>query len=176
MYKNTLMVFAVFLLSAGMTMAEEMNEEEAVDAVTVDFTGVAVEFIAGEMPGAPTIWTVNVSADEENDFCSDIINVTVYQATSSTWGTYDENVVAGDSVEVFGVCVMDDETGCIAAVTLDGSEDYYLALAEEETEVAEVTEVAETEDGEVVDEVVAEETEEETVDGEVVEETEDETE
>lgn len=159
MYKNIVMVFALFLLSAGMAMAEEMSEEETVDAVTVDFTGVAVEFILGEMPGAPTIWTVDVSADEDNDFCSDIINVTVYQATVGPWGTYDENVVAGDSVEVFGVCVMDDETGCIAAVTLQGSEEYYLALAEEETEVAEETEVVETEDGE--EDVVVEETEEE---------------
>lgn len=160
MYKNFVMVFAIFLLSAGMAMAEEMSEEETVDAVTVDFTGVAVEFILGEMPGAPTVWTVDVSADEDNDFCSDIINVTVYQATAGPWGTYDENVVAGDSVEVFGVCVMDDETGCIAAVTLQGSEEYYLALAEEETEVAEETEVVETEDGE--EDVVVEETEEET--------------
>jgi len=160
MYKNLIMVFALFLLSAGVAMAEEMSEEEIVDAVTVNFTGVATEFILGEMPGAPTVWAVDVSADEENDFCSDIINVTVYQATPGPWGTYDENVTIGDTVEVFGACVMDDETGCIAAVTLQGSEEYYLALAGEETEVTEETEVVETEDGVVVEEdAVVEETE-----------------
>lgn len=130
MYKSLLMALAVFLLSAGIGLAEEMTDGETVDEVAnVTFTGVATEFIAGDMPGAPTVWTVDVSADEENDFCSDIINVTVYQATVGPWGTYDENVVAGDTVEVFGACVM-DETGCIVAVTLEGSADYYLALAE----------------------------------------------
>ena len=151
MYKSLVMVLAAFLLSAGIGLADEMTEEEIVDEVaTIEFTAVAMEMFAGEMPGAPTIWTVDVSADEENDFCSDMINVTVSQATLGPWGTYDENVVAGDMVEVFGACVM-DETGCIASVTLQGSEEYYLELAEED------------EDGEVVEEdVVVEETEEET--------------
>jgi hypothetical protein len=163
MYKNLIMVFAIFLLSAGMAMAEEMSEEETVDEVaTIEFTGVATELFMGEMPGAPTFWTVDVSADEVGTFCSDMINVTVYQATPGPWGTFDENVEVGDMVEVYGACVM-DETGCIAAVTLQGSEEYYLELADEEAEVVEETEVVETEDGEVVeDDVVVEETEDET--------------
>ena len=147
MYKSLVMILAAFLLSAGLVLADEMSEEEIVDEVaTIEFTGVATEFFLGEMPGAPTVWTVDVSADEENDFCTDMINVTVYQATPGPWGTFDENVVAGDMVEVYGACVV-DETGCIAAVTLQGSEEYYLELAEE------------AEDGEVVEEeVVVEET------------------
>ena len=152
MYKNLIMVFAIFLLSAGMALAEEeMTEEETIDIVTVEFTGIATEFIAGEMPGAPTIWTVEVTSAEEGAICSDVINVTVAQATLGPWGVYDENVTVGDMVEVFGAYV-EDETGC--SVTLQGSEDYYFELADEETEVVE------TEDGEVVeDEVVVEETE-----------------
>ncbi len=153
MYKSLFMALAVFLLSAGIGLAEEMTDGEIVDeVVTVEFTGVAVELYepAEGLMGAPTVWTVDVSADEENDFCSDMINVTVAQATPGPWGTYDESIVAGDMVEVWGACVM-DETGCIAAVTLQGSEDYYLELAEED------------EDGEVVEEdVVVEETEDET--------------
>ncbi len=156
MYKNLIMVLAI-LLSAGMAMAEEMSEEEIVDEIaTIEFTGVAAELFMGEMPGAPTFWTVDVSADEESDFCSDMINVTVFQATPPPWGTFDENVEVGDMVEVYGACVM-DETGCIAAVTLQGSEEYYLELVDEEAEVVEETEVVETDDGEVVeDDVVVE--------------------
>ncbi len=169
MYKSLVMVLAVFLLSAGMGLADEMSEEEIIDEIadeipTVEFTGVAVELSVGEMPGAPTVWAVDVSADEENNFCTEIVNVTVFQATPPPWGTFDENVEVGDMVEVYGACIM-DETGCIAAVTLQGSEEYYLQLAEEEIEVAEETEVVETEDGEVVeDDVVEEETEDETED------------
>ena len=112
---------------------------------------------AGEMPGAPTVWTVEVVSDEEGIICSDVINVTVAQATLGPWGVYDENVIVGDMVEVFGAYV-EDETGC--SVTLQGSEEYYFELADEVAEVVEETEVVETEDGEVVeDEVVVEETE-----------------
>jgi hypothetical protein len=167
MYKSLIMVLVAFLLSAGMGLAEEMGEEEIVDEVvdevaTIEFTAVATELFVGEMPGAPTVWTVDVSADEENNFCSEMINVTVFQATPPPWGTFDENVVAGDSVEVFGTCIM-DETGCIAGVTLQGSEEYYLELVEDEIVVEETED--ETEDGEVVeDEVVVEETEDETED------------
>jgi hypothetical protein len=151
MYKSLIMVLVAFLLSAGMGLAEEMTEEEVVDeVVTIEFTAVAMELSVGEMPGAPTVWTVDVSADEENDFCSDMINVTVFQATPGPWGTFEENVEVGDMVDVYGACVI-DETGCIAAVTLQGSEEYYLEFAEED------------EDGEMVEEdVVFEETEEET--------------
>jgi len=103
----------------------------------------------------PTFWTVEVTDDDEEAFCSEMINVTVYQATPGPWGTFDENVEVGDMVEVYGACV-EDETGCIVAVTLQGSEEYYLELAEDEAVVEE------TEDGEVVeDEVVDDETEEE---------------
>ncbi len=148
MYKSLIMVLAAFLLFAGMGLADEIVEEETVDEVaTVEFTGIATELFLGEMPGAPTIWTVDVTADEENNFCSDMINVTVSQATLGPWGTVDENVTAGNTVEVYGACIM-DETGCIAAVTLEGSADYYLELATEETE---------TEEGEVVEGEVAEE-------------------
>ena len=154
MYKSLVMVLAVFLLSAGMGLADEMSEEEIIDEIadeipTVEFTGVAVELSVGEMPGAPTVWAVDVSADEENNFCTEIVNVTVSQTTPPPWGTFDENVEVGDMVEVFGACIM-DETGCIAAVTLQGSEEYYLELAADEV----------AEDGE--EEVVEEETEEET--------------
>jgi hypothetical protein len=151
MYKNLIMVFAIFLLSAGMALAEEMTEEETVDVVTVEFTGVAVELYepAEGLMGAPTVWVVNVTSDEEGLICSDLVNVTVAQATLGPWGVYDENVTVGDSVEVFGAYV-EDETGC--SVTLQGSEDYYLEFAEEGTEGDEVVE----------DEVVVDETEEET--------------
>ena len=145
MYKNLIMVFAIFLLSAGMAMAEDISEEEIVDDVaTVEFTGVAVELYepAEGLMGAPTIWAVEVTADEEDAICSDIINVTVFQATPPPWGFYDENVTVGDMVEVYGAYV-EDETGCF--VTLQGSEEYYFEIAEEEAEVVEETEVVEAE-------------------------------
>ncbi len=155
MYKSLVMLLAVFLLSAGMGLADEMSEEEIIDEIadeipTVEFTGVATELFVGEMPGAPTFWAVEVAADEENNFCTEIVNVTVFQATPGPWGTFDESVAIGDSVEVFGACVM-DESGCIAAVTLQGSQEYRLELAEEETEVVE-------------DDAVVEDTEDETED------------
>jgi len=106
MYKSLTMVLAAFLLFAGMGLADEIVQEENVEeetgdeAGTVEFTGVATELFLGEMPGAPTIWAVNVTADEEKNFCSDMINVTVSQATLGPWGTVDENVTAGNTVEV----------------------------------------------------------------------------
>ncbi|MGC9515198.1 MAG: hypothetical protein ACP5EL_06045 [Methanocrinis sp.] len=158
-----------------MGLADGMSEEEIADEVaTVEFTGVATELFVGEMPGAPTFWAVEVASDEENNFCSEIVNVTVFQATPGPWGTFDENVSVGDSVEVFGTPIM-DESGCIAAVTLQGSQEYRLELAEEETEVVEDNAVVEdtedeTEDGEVVeDDTAVEDTEDETENGEVVE-------
>ncbi|KUK43235.1 MAG: Uncharacterized protein XD72_2389 [Methanothrix harundinacea] len=102
MYKSLLMVLVAFLLSVGMGLAEEMNEEEIVDdIVTVEFTGVVVDLLEPTegLMGAPTIWAVDVSADEENDFCTEIVNVTVFQATPPPWGTFDENVTVDDSVE-----------------------------------------------------------------------------
>jgi hypothetical protein len=131
MHKYVAMIFAVFLLSAGMAMAEDMSEEDIMDAVTIEFSGVAVEFYAGEIPGAPTIWTVNVTPDEESTICSDPIDVIVDQAIPGSWGTVNENVTIGDAVDVCGA-YFEDEIGCI--VTLQGSEDYYFELAEEEVE------------------------------------------
>jgi hypothetical protein len=152
MYKSLIMVLAI-LLSAGVALAEVMSEEEIVDeVVTIEFTGVAMELFVGEMPGAPTFWTVELTDDEEA-FCSEMINVTVYQATPGPWGTFDENVAVGDMVEVYGACV-EDETECIVAVTLQGSEGYYFELAEDEVVVEE------TEDGEVVEDEVVDENDE----------------
>ena len=133
-------------------MAEdEMAEDETADVVNVTFMGVATEFIPGDMPGAPTIWVVNVTSAEEGALCSDVISVTVAQALAPPWGFFDENVTAGDEVEVFGAYI-EDETGC--SVTLHGSLDYYFMPVAEE-EVAEETTEETTEE-------VAEETTEET--------------
>jgi len=92
--------------------------------------------------GAPTVWTVQVtSVEDEMEICSEIINVTVFQATPGPWGTFDENVEAGQEVEVFGAYI-EDETGC--SVTLQGSEDYFFMAALEDDEVVE-TDVVEVE-------------------------------
>jgi len=92
--------------------------------------------------GAPTVWTVQVTyVEDEMEICSEIINVTVFQATPPPWGTFDENVVVGDEVEVFGAYI-EDETGC--SVTLQGSEDYFFMAALEDDEVVE-TDVVEVE-------------------------------
>jgi hypothetical protein len=141
--KIRLKIILALLVLAALAMpavADEMSEEDVIDVVTVEFTGVAVELYVGEMPGAPTIWVVYVPSDEGDTICSDIINVTVYQATPQPWGTCDESVTIGDAVEVYGAYV-EDETGCI--VTLQGSEDYYFELAEEGTEVVDEVEVDE---------------------------------
>ncbi len=147
MYKSLFMVFAAFLLCAGMSLADEMADDETAEVVNVTFTGVATEFTLGDMPGAATIWAVSVTSDEEGALCSDVINVTVAQALAPPWGFFDENVTAGDEVEVFGAY---DETEC--SVTLHGSADYYFMLAVED-EVAE---------DEVVEDEVVEETNETT--------------
>ncbi|HII06225.1 MAG TPA: hypothetical protein HA349_02585 [Methanotrichaceae archaeon] len=178
MYKRLIMVFAIFLLSVGMALADETSEEDMTDFETVEFTGVAFELNepAEGLMGAPTVWAVEVSTDEEGTFCSEIVNVTVFQATPGPWGTFDENITGGDIVEVYGAFV-EDETRCIAAVTLQGSEEYYFELADEVAdEVVEETEVAETEDaGDAEDEVVEETEDGEVIDDEVVvEETEEE--
>ncbi len=136
MYKSLFMVLVAFLLSAGTGLAEEMTEEvaadevvdEAAEVVTVEFTGVAEEFFAGDMPGAPTVWVVNVtSVEDEAVICSEVVNVTVSQATLGPWGVFDANVTEGSVVDVFGAYV-EDETGCM--VTLEGSEEYYFVLAD----------------------------------------------
>ena len=142
MYKSLFMVLAIFLLSAGMALAEDVVEEETAEVVTVAFTGIALELSVGEMLGAPTVWTVQVtSVEDDAEICSEIINVTVFQATPPPWGTFDENVEVGDEVEVFGAYIA-DETGC--SVTLQGSLDYFFMAALEDDEVAE-TEVVEEE-------------------------------
>ncbi|MDF0593343.1 hypothetical protein P0O24_07085 [Methanotrichaceae archaeon M04Ac] len=153
------MVLTVLLLSAGMALAEDVVEEETADVVTVTFSGIAVELFVGEIPGAPTVWAVEVtSVEEEAEVCSEIVNVTVFQATPPPWGTFDENVEAGDEVEVYGAYI-EDETGC--TVTLQGSEDYYFqAVVVEADEVVDETEVDETEVDETeVDETEVDETE-----------------
>lgn len=143
MYKSLFMVLAALLLSAGMALAEDVVEEETAEVMTVAFTGIALELSVGDMPGAPTVWTVQVtSVEEEMEICSEMINVTVFQATPPPWGTFDESVVVGDEVEVFGAYI-EDETGC--SVTLQGSEDYFFMAALEDEEVADETEVVETE-------------------------------
>lgn len=152
MYKSLYMVLAALLLSAGMALAEDMGEKETAEVMTVAFSGIALELSVGDMPGAPTIWSVQVtSVEEDAEICSEIVNVTVFQATPPPWGTFDENVTAGQEVEVYGAYI-EDETGC--TVTLQGSEDYYFMAALEDEEVADETEVVETE-------VVEEEAEEE---------------
>ncbi len=169
MYKSLFMVFAAFLLCAGMAMAEdEMVEDETADVVTVEFMGIAEELIvpAEDVVGAPTIWVVNVTSAEEGALCSDVISVTVAQALAPPWGFFDENVTAGDEVEVFGAYI-EDETGC--SVTLHGSVDYYFMPVAEE-EVAEETEEVADETAEETTEEVTEETTEETTD-EVTDET-----
>jgi hypothetical protein len=161
MYKSLFMVLVAFLLSAGAGLAEEMTEDVAVDevvdevaeVVTVAFTGVAETLTEADMPGAPTVWAVNVTAaEDEFVLCSQVVNVTVFQATPGPWGFVDENVTEGSVVEVFGAYV-EDETGCM--VTLEGSEEYYFVLAAEEEAEEEVVET------EVVDEEVVEEEAEE---------------
>ncbi len=144
MYKSLFMVLAIFLLSAGMALAEDVVEEETAEVVTVAFTGIALELSvpAEGLMGAPTVWTVQVTyVEDEMEICSEIINVTVFQATPGPWGTFDENVEAGQEAEVFGAYI-EDETGC--SVTLQGSEDYFFMAALEEDEVVE-TDVVEVE-------------------------------
>jgi hypothetical protein len=116
------------------------SEGEAKDVITVEFTGVAVELYEGEMPGAPTIWAVEVTSDEAGAISSDIVYVTVYQSTPPPWGTYDDSVTVGDTVEVYGAYV-EDETG--STVTLQGSEEYYFKPSEEEVGVADEVEIEE---------------------------------
>ncbi len=166
MYKSLFMVLVAFLLSAGTGLAEEMTEEvaadevvdEAAEVVTVEFTGVAEEFFAGDMPGAPTVWVVNVtSVEDEAVICSEVVNVTVSQATPGPWGVFDANVTEGSVVDVFGAYV-EDETGCM--VTLEGSEEYYFVLAdEEEDEEEDEDEETEVDDEEVEEDEAEEEAE-----------------
>jgi len=157
MYKTFYMVLAALLLSSGMALADDMVDEETAEVMTVAFSGIALELSVGDMPGAPTVWTVQVtSVEEDAEICNEIINVTVFQATPGDWGTFDENVEVGDEVEVFGAYI-EDETGC--SVTLQGSEDYYFqGVVVEADEVVDETEV-----DEVVDETEVDETEEEVV-------------
>ena len=174
MYKSLFMVFAAFLLCAGMAMAEdEMVEDETADVVTVEFMGIAEELIvpAEDVVGAPTIWVVNVTSAEEGALCSDVISVTVAQALAPPWGFFDENVTAGDEVEVFGAYI-EDETGC--SVTLHGSLDYYFMPVAEEEVAEETTDEVTDETAEETTDEVTDETTEETTD-EVTDEVTDET-
>ncbi|MHC1630988.1 MAG: hypothetical protein ACXQT4_01635 [Methanotrichaceae archaeon] len=138
MYKRIFgMGVAIILLIAGMALAEETNDVETTEAgnvTTIQFTGTAVELYESDMMGAPTIWKVNVSNVVDGpEPCSDLLNVTVSQALAPPWGSWDRNVTAEDEVAVYGEYLKDES---VCSVTLQGSEDYYFELTEDETGTA----------------------------------------
>jgi len=88
----------------------------------ITFIGTAIESFNASMPGAPYGW--NVSVDEVISGpapCSDWLNVTIYATFPA--GSMDQNITAGDKVEVYGN-YSDGPEGC--SVSLVGSEDYYI--------------------------------------------------
>jgi parallel beta-helix repeat protein len=88
----------------------------------IKFIGTAIEYFNASMPGAPYGW--NVSVDEVingPEPCSDWLNVTL-QAVYPR-GFMDQNITAGDKVEVYGDYCEDPE-GC--SVSLIGSEEYHI--------------------------------------------------
>ena len=92
------------------------------------FSGTAIEFKKGTMPGAPDYWTVSVdkliSGPQPNTAPIDVV---IGQSISPPiWGSVDKSIEAGDKVEVYGSYVTDDK-GC--RVTLHGSESFYFKKA-----------------------------------------------
>ncbi|MCR4405209.1 MAG: PKD domain-containing protein [Candidatus Acetothermia bacterium] len=94
----------------------------------IKFTGKALRYQQGTMPGAPSYWAVDVDQVISGPRpCSDSLPVITYQATSEVWGYVDPNIQAGDKVEVYGRY----EAGVECAVRLEGSTSYYIKRIEE---------------------------------------------
>lgn len=105
------------------TLEKEVTKKE------IKFTGTAIEFHKGEMPGAPSYWIVKIDDPiiSGPQPCSDELKVTTYQAINDAWGFNDTNICEGDQVAVYGV-YLETNSGC--EVTLQGSEEYYIKLTD----------------------------------------------
>lgn len=93
-------------------------EEQAL----IDLDGVALEFIEGDVPDAPSYWVVEVTKVYAGpEPCSDIINVTVSQDLTPPWGFVDRYILPGEKVMI-NAAYFEDEDGCW--ISLHGSTDY----------------------------------------------------
>ncbi len=86
----------------------------------IKFRGIALKYIEADKAGAPYGWTVNVTGLISGSQPCNEVNVTL-QAVSPPKGYMDDNITAGDEVEVYGEYVEDS-----CNVSLIGSEDYYI--------------------------------------------------
>ena len=102
-----------------------LSKSDEKEPKKIKFSGEAIEFVKGTMPGAPDYWIVSVdNLTQGPQPCSSQINVIIYQAIyPNVWGTVDQNITQGDIVDVFGEYV-EDNSGC--EVTLHNSTEYYL--------------------------------------------------
>ena len=119
----------------------------------ITFIGTAIEYFGAPRPGAPHGW--NVSVDEVisgSAPCSNWLNVTL-QAVAPPVGYMDQNITAGDKVEVYGNYYEDPER---CSVSLIGSEDYYIVrilcvhnmdTGEDFAEIQDAIDASDTEDG-----------------------------
>ena len=117
---------AIALLGAFMggasaaTVYETSANYLAVSDIT--FIGTAIESFNASMPGAPYGWNVSVDEVISGSTPCNWLNVTL-QTVAPPVGDMDQNITAGDKVEVYGNYYEDPE-GC--SVSLVGSEDYYI--------------------------------------------------
>ena len=88
----------------------------------IKFIGTAVEYFGASMPGAPYGWNVSVDEVIRGSTSCTWLNVTL-QSVAPPVGAMDQNITAGDKVEVYGK-YYDDPEG--HSVSLIGSDDYYI--------------------------------------------------
>jgi len=122
----------------------------------ITFIGTAIEYFGASMPGASYGW--NISVDEViigSVPCNNWLNVTL-QAVAPPVGSMDQNIAAGDKVEVYGNYCKDPE-GC--SVSLVGSGDYYLvrilcvhniATGEDFAGIQDAIDAPDTEEGDII--------------------------
>jgi hypothetical protein len=87
----------------------------------ITFIGTAIEYFEEPGFGAPYGWNVSVDEVLSGSTPCNWLNVTI-QTVAPPFGSMDQNITAGDKVEVYGN--YSDDPGC--SVSLVGSEDYYI--------------------------------------------------
>ncbi|MFA5579969.1 MAG: hypothetical protein WDA01_10835 [Methanothrix sp.] len=108
-----------FLLIVGLAIFEDDPGEEP---TLIDLDATALQFVEGEVPGAPSYWVVEVTKVYAGpEPCSDIINVIVSQALAPPWGFVDKYISPGEKVMI-NAAYFEDEDGCW--ISLHGSTDY----------------------------------------------------
>ncbi len=122
-------LLGAFMGGASAATAYETSPNTSANYLAVSditFIGTAIEYFEDSGVGAMYGWNVSVDEVISGSTPCNWLNVTL-QTVAPPVGDMDQNITAGDKVEVYGYCYEDPE-GC--SVSLVGSEDYYIVSME----------------------------------------------